>query len=109
MLTKEEIEKLFLCCIGELKLLIEVSCEHGSLVERLSTINNTIELLYEQTVLKERNGKHQNWTEDAILYAAPAGYHMLYGTTFSMGNYSNQGYPNGHRVPVRWVVVKEIF
>ena len=60
MLTKEEIEKLFLCCIGELKLLIEVSYEQGSLVERLATINNNLELLYEQTVLRDRSGKHSN-------------------------------------------------
>ena len=60
MLTKEEIEKLFLCCIGELKLLIEVSYEQGSLVESLATINNNLELLYEQTLLRERRGKNAN-------------------------------------------------
>ena len=60
MLTREEIEKLFLCCIGELKLLIEVSYEHGSLVERLATINSNLETLYEQTVLSERRGKNAN-------------------------------------------------
>jgi len=60
MLTKEEIEKLFLCCIGELKLLIDVSYEHGSLVERLATLNNNLELLYEQTVLRERRQKNAN-------------------------------------------------
>jgi hypothetical protein len=60
MLTREEIEKLFLCCIGELKLLIEVSYEHGSLVERLATINSNLEILYEQTVLSERRGKNAN-------------------------------------------------
>lgn len=60
MLTREEIEKLFLCCMGELKLLIEVSYEHGSLVERLATISNNLELLYEQTVLKERRQENAN-------------------------------------------------
>jgi hypothetical protein len=60
MLTREEIEKLFLCCMGELKLLIEVSYEHGSLVERLATLNNNLELLYEQTVLRERRQKNAN-------------------------------------------------
>ena len=60
MLTREEIEKLFLCCMGELKLLIEVSYEHGSLVERLATINSNLELLYEQTLLSERRGKNAN-------------------------------------------------
>ena len=60
MLTREEIEKLFLCCIGELKLLIEISNEHGSLVERLATINTNLELLYEQTILKERRGENAN-------------------------------------------------
>ena len=60
MLTREEIEKLFLCCIGELKLLIEMSYDHGSLVERLATINSNLETLYEQTVLSERRGKNAN-------------------------------------------------
>lgn len=60
MLTKEEIEKLFLCCIGELKLLIEVSCEHSSLVARLATSNNNLELLYEQTLLRERRRENAN-------------------------------------------------
>ena len=53
VLTREEIEKLFLCCIGEIKLLIEVSNQHGSLMERLATIKNNLERLYEQTVLGE--------------------------------------------------------
>ena len=60
MLTREEIEKLFLCCIGELKFLIEASYEHGSLVERLATINTNLERLYEQTVLRERGGEDAN-------------------------------------------------
>jgi hypothetical protein len=60
VLTKEEIEKLFLCCIGELKLLIEVSYEHASLVEKLATINTNLELLFEQTILKERRGENAN-------------------------------------------------
>ena len=59
MLTREEIEKLFLCCMGELKLLVEVFYEHGSLVERLATLNNNLELLYEQTVLREETEKCQ--------------------------------------------------
>ena len=52
MTTREEIEKLYLYCIGELKLLIETPCEHDSLLERLSAIKNNLELLYELTVLK---------------------------------------------------------
>ena len=58
MLTPEKIEKLFLCCIGELTLLIEVPFKHGSLVERLVTSNNNLELLNEQTVLRERRGEN---------------------------------------------------
>jgi hypothetical protein len=54
VLTREEIEKLFLYCIGELNFLIEASYEHGSLVERLTAIKNNFELLYEQTLIKER-------------------------------------------------------
>ena len=54
VLTREEIEKLFLSCIGELTLLIDVSGKSGSLVERLTSLNNNLEVLYEQTVLRER-------------------------------------------------------
>jgi len=54
VLTREEIEKLFLYCIGELNFLIEASYEHGSFVERLTAIKNDFELLYEQTLIKER-------------------------------------------------------
>jgi hypothetical protein len=54
VLTREEIEILFLYCIGELNFLIEASYEHGSLVERLTAIKNDFELLYEQTLIKER-------------------------------------------------------
>lgn len=41
-----------------MKLLIEVSNEHGSLGERLATIKNNLELLYEQTVLREGSGEN---------------------------------------------------
>ena len=47
MLTLQE-EKLFSYCIEELRLLIERPHEHDSLLERLATIKNSIELLYKQ-------------------------------------------------------------
>ena len=53
MLTSKE-EKLFSYCIEELRLLIEHPHEHDSLIERLSAIKNCFEVLYEQTVIKER-------------------------------------------------------
>ena len=52
MTTREEMEKLYLYCIGEVKLLIETPCEQDSLLERLSAIKNNLELLYELTALK---------------------------------------------------------
>ena len=54
MSTQEEIEKLYLYCMGELKFLIENPYAHIDLIERLTTIKNTVESLYEKTVLKEK-------------------------------------------------------
>ena len=54
MISKKETEKLFAYCLEELRLLIEKPYAHDSLVERLSTIKNNLELLYEQTLMKER-------------------------------------------------------
>ena len=50
---EEEIEKLYLYCLGEIRTLIENPYEHIALVERLTAIKNTMEHLYEKTVLKE--------------------------------------------------------
>ena len=54
VLTREEIEKLFSYCMEELRLLIEHPHEHDSLLERLATTKNSIELLSKQTFIKER-------------------------------------------------------
>lgn len=48
VITKNESEKLILYCLEELRLLIENPYEHDALVERLSTIKNNLELLYQQ-------------------------------------------------------------
>jgi len=53
MLTKKE-EKLFSYCMEELFLLIEKPHQHVALLERLSNIKNSLELLYEQIVTEER-------------------------------------------------------
>ena len=53
MLTARE-EKLFSYCMEELRLLIEHPHEHDSLIERLETIKNCFEVLYKQTLIKER-------------------------------------------------------
>ena len=49
----EEIEKLYLYCLGELRILIENPCAYNDLLERLSSVKNSVEQLYEKTVLKE--------------------------------------------------------
>jgi hypothetical protein len=52
MITKEE-KKLFMYCLEELRLLLERPYANDSLVERLSIIKNKLEILYQQTLLKE--------------------------------------------------------
>lgn len=54
MAEQEHIEKLYLYCMGELRLLIENPYEHIALIERLTVLKNTVEHLYEKTVLKEK-------------------------------------------------------
>ena len=53
MAEKEEIEKLYLYCMGELRILIENPYEYNDLLERLSSVKITLEYLYEKTLLKE--------------------------------------------------------
>jgi hypothetical protein len=53
MAEQEEIEKLYLYCMGELRILIENPYEYNDLLERLSSVKNTLEYLYEKTLLKE--------------------------------------------------------
>ena len=53
MITKKEAEKLFSYCLEELRLLIEKPCEYDALTERLSTIKNNLEILYQQILLKK--------------------------------------------------------
>ena len=53
-LEEEEIEKLYLYCLGELRMLIENPYAYNDLLERLSSVKNSIERLYEKTVLKEK-------------------------------------------------------
>ena len=60
MLTREEVENLFLSSKGDMKLLIKIFNKHGAIVERLATINGNLELLYEQTVLSERREENAN-------------------------------------------------
>jgi hypothetical protein len=54
MADQEEIEKLYLYCMGELRFLIENPYEQIALVERLTALKNTVEHLYEKTVLQEK-------------------------------------------------------
>ena len=50
---QEEIEKLYLYCLGELRMLIENPYAYNDLLERLSSVKNSVELLYEKTILKD--------------------------------------------------------
>ena len=54
METQRDREKLFVFCLEELRLLIERPYEHYGLLERLTTIRNKLEQLYEQTFMVER-------------------------------------------------------
>ena len=60
VLTREEVENLFLSSMGDMKLLIKIFNKHGAIVERLAAINSNLELLYEQTVLCERREENAN-------------------------------------------------
>jgi len=53
MISKKDTEILFSYCLEELRLLIERPYAHDSLVERLSTIKNKLEILHRQTLTKE--------------------------------------------------------
>ena len=53
MTEREEIEKLFLYCMGEIRILIENPYEYNDLMERLSSVKNTLEYLYEKIILKK--------------------------------------------------------
>ena len=53
MLTSKE-EKLFSYCMEELRLLIEKPYQHDALLDRLSNIKESLELLYEQIVIEKR-------------------------------------------------------
>ena len=50
MITKEESEKLFLYCLEELRLIIEYPYENDALTERLATIKNKLETLFQNTL-----------------------------------------------------------
>ena len=53
MTEQEEIEKLYLYCMGEIRILIENPYEYNDLLERLSSVKNTLEYLYQKTILEE--------------------------------------------------------
>jgi len=52
MITKKEAEKLFLYCLEELRLIIENPYQNDALIERLSTVKNKLQNLYEKLLLK---------------------------------------------------------
>lgn len=56
-MTKKESEKLILYCLEELRLLIEIPYMNDALVERLSTMKNNLELLYQKLFIEGRVNK----------------------------------------------------
>lgn len=54
MITKKETEKLFMYCLEELRLLIEKPYMCDALEERLATIKNKLEIVYQQIVSEEK-------------------------------------------------------
>ena len=50
MIAKEESEKLFLYCLEELRLIIEHPHGNDALEERLTTIKNKLETLFQNTL-----------------------------------------------------------
>jgi len=53
VISKKETEMLLVYCLEELRLLMERPYAYDSLAERLSTIRNKLEILYQQTLSKE--------------------------------------------------------
>ena len=50
MISREESEKLYLYCLEELRLIIEHPYENDALEERLTTIRNKLETLFQNTL-----------------------------------------------------------
>jgi len=50
LITKEESEKLLIYCLEELRLIIEHPYENDALTERLTTIKNKLETLFQNTL-----------------------------------------------------------
>lgn len=49
MINKEESDKLFLYCLEELMLIIEHPYENDALTERLKTVRNKLEMLFQNS------------------------------------------------------------
>jgi len=50
VISKKETEMLFVYCLEELRLLMERPYAYDSLAERISTIRDKLEILYQQTL-----------------------------------------------------------
>ena len=57
MMTKKESERLILYCLEELRLLIERPYMNDALVERLSTMENNLKLLYQKLFIERKETK----------------------------------------------------
>lgn len=108
MSTKKESEKRILYCLEELRLLIEKPYENDALVERLSIIENKLELLYHQTFYRrEENLTMSNKIRDLTLYSVPELSQKMNVTTVTIRNYLKQGKLKGKKVMGKWFILDE--
>ena len=108
MITKKEAEKLFLYCLEELRLIIENPYQNNDLIERLSTVKNNLQTLYEQLLLKgEGNPKMPHQIGDKKFYSVPELAQKLNVTTATIRNYLKQGKLKGKKVMGKWFISDE--
>jgi hypothetical protein len=108
MITKKEAEKLFLYCLEELRLLIENPYQNYALIERLSTVKNNLQILYEQLFLKrEVNTKKPIQIGDSNIYSVLEVSQKLEVTPVTIWKYLKQGKIKGQKVMGRWFISEE--
>jgi len=109
MITKGEVEKLFLYCLEELRLLIEKPYENYALVERLSNVKDKLETLYRELLIEKREIYQGNPLRmgDKTFYSVPELAHKLNVTTVTIRNYLKQGKLKGRKVMGKWFISDE--
>ena len=109
MITKREVEKLFLYCLEELRLLIEKPYENYALVERLSNVKDKLETLYRELLIEKREIYQENPLRmgDKTFYSVPELAQKLDVTTVTIRNYLKQGKLKGRKVMGKWFISDE--